>query len=144
MIQPRIASLLIPQIPAPASDYCRLLLEKYSFEFKVRKSRITKVGDFTPHRHKLPLITVNGDLHPYLFLITFIHELAHLEVHLRHGNRAASHGSEWKTLFRDLLQPVLTTEVFPEALVAELQLHMVNPKGFHIFRLTTDSRIEKL
>jgi hypothetical protein len=142
MLPSRIASLLLPQVPASASNYCLQLLEKYRFDFKVRKSRITKVGDFTPHRNKLPLITVNHDLHPYLFLITFIHEVAHLEVHLLHGNRVASHGNEWKRAFCSLMQPVTTTAVFPEALLAELQLHMANPMAstFSDSRLTAALR----
>ena len=46
---------------------------------------------------------MNGDLNPYSFLITTLHEFAHLHTFQQHGNRVNPHGDEWKTNFRKLL-----------------------------------------
>ena len=74
-------------------------------------------------------MSVNRDLNQYQFLITFIHELAHLKVAEDHPRSVKSHGNEWKNAFINLLQPILTEEVFPEPLFSVLRKHMLNPKA---------------
>jgi SprT protein len=123
----KVQSILSVHTPAPALNYCLELWYFYKFDFKLRKSRLTKIGDFTFRKGKIPRITVNQDLHPYMFLTTYIHEVAHLEVHQKFGNRVESHGQEWKNCFKELLNPVLTKEIFPEDLLGGLQTHMQDP-----------------
>jgi SprT protein len=122
-------TLFQQHVPPAAVFYCLELYEQYQFRFTLRKNRVTKVGDFTFRTGHIPRITVNNDLHPYLFLITYIHEVAHLHVHLHHSNRVEAHGSEWKKSFQQLLDPVLTEEVFPDQLLRALRKHMINPKA---------------
>jgi hypothetical protein len=62
-------------------------------------------------------------------LIVYIHEVAHLYVHLKHGNRAEPHGDEWKNAFKLLMEPMLKSTVFPDAILQELTRHMANPKA---------------
>jgi hypothetical protein len=125
----KLTAVLNKHIPSTAVNYCLQLWQSTPFKFKLRKSRQSKVGDFTCKHGQSPQITVNDDLHPYLFLITYIHEVAHLHVHLQHGHRAEAHGEEWKSKFRELLQPVMTSEVFPDKILKGLKRHMVNPKA---------------
>jgi SprT protein len=122
-------ALFEKHVPEAAVFYCLELFEQYQFRFTLRKNRVTKVGDFTFRTGHIPRITVNNDLHPYLFLITYIHEVAHLSVHIKYGNRAEAHGDEWKNSFKDLLDPVLTDEIFPDQLLKALKKHMINPKA---------------
>jgi hypothetical protein len=122
-----INSILKRHVPEASLTYCQNLWSKYRFEFRLRSSRISKVGDFTPRKNQSPLITVNQDIDPYLFLITYVHEVAHHDVHLAHGNRVDGHGSEWKTSFRLLMEPVMNSDVFPDDLLAALQQHMKDP-----------------
>jgi len=127
--QEKVLSTLQLHIPAPAVEYCFNLWLKYRFAFKLRKTRITKVGDFTFRTGHTPLITVNADLHPYSFLITYIHEVAHLEVHTVFGHRVEAHGDQWKETFQELMIPVLNTDIFPEDLLMVLTRHMASPKA---------------
>jgi hypothetical protein len=122
-------ALFEKHVPAEAVFYCLELFEQYQFRFTLRKNRVTKVGDFTYRTGHVPRITVNNDLHPYLFLITYIHEVAHLAVHMKHGNRVDAHGTEWKSNFQELLDPVLREDIFPATLLKALKKHMVNPKA---------------
>lgn len=87
------------------------------------------MGDFTCYPGKVPIITVNHDLDPFLFLITYIHEVAHLDVHLKYGTRIESHGKEWKFAFQQLMEPVLNEDIFPEKLLLGLKKHLRNPKA---------------
>jgi hypothetical protein len=117
-------------IPLSAQPYCKSLREKYSFRFILKRSRLTKLGDFRVNRASGQYsVSVNRDLNPYQFLITFIHELAHLKVAEDHPRSVKSHGTEWKNAFKELLQPVLTENVFPEPLFSVLKKHMLNPKA---------------
>jgi hypothetical protein len=127
--QEQVLSTLQLHIPAPAVEYCFNLWLKYRFAFKLRKSRITKVGDFTFRTGQTPLITVNADLHPYSFLITYIHEVAHLETHTIFGHRVEAHGEQWKETFQELMIPVLNSAIFPEDLLMVLTRHMASPKA---------------
>lgn len=128
MDEQKILTVLQKHLPVPAVSYCFQLWQQHRFRFVLRKGRITKVGDFTYRTGQIPRITVNHDLNPYLFLVTYIHEVAHLEVH-HHFRRAEAHGEEWKNSFRNLLLPMMTSEIFPEELLKGLHRHMVNPKA---------------
>lgn len=129
MTSASISRILTDHVPAAASTYCIQLWERFQFNFKLRKSRLTKVGDFTYYPGKVPIITVNRDADPFLFLITYIHEVAHLDVHVNHGNKVASHGKEWKIAFQQLMAPMLSEEVFPKDLLLGLRKHLRNPKA---------------
>jgi len=120
-------ALFSAHVPAAAVEYCVQLYFTYRFRFSLRKTRITKAGDFTHRQGHAPRITVNDDLHPYNFLITYIHEVAHVDVHQQYGYKVEAHGKEWKAAFQRLLAPMLNTEVFPSALLASLKKHMANP-----------------
>lgn len=100
----------------------------FSFQMKVRFNRSSKLGDFRLNgKDTLPTITVNGDMNPYHFLVTFLHELAHLQVWKAFGRKAKAHGKEWKNAFRELMLPFLSTEIFPDEIQSVLSSHMKNP-----------------
>lgn len=107
-----------------------MLWNETPFQLRITRTRLTKVGDFTSKRSTdHPRITLNHELNPFLFLITYIHEVAHLRVHLNYGNRVDPHGDEWKNSFRQLMQPMLDKKVFPSDILSELERHMDNPKA---------------
>ena len=55
-------------------------------------------------------ITINNDLNKYRFLITLIHEMAHL-VTFKDMPRSKPHGKEWKINFQRLMLPFLHPEI---------------------------------
>jgi len=96
----KIYSILHAHVPDTALHYCCQLWNETPFQLKITRTRQTKVGDFTSKKSiAQPRITLNHELNPFLFLITYIHEVAHLRVHLHHGNRVDPHGEEWKRRF---------------------------------------------
>ena len=123
-------SLLTPYVPSLALPYCVELWYYYQFQFRLSKKRSSKLGDyrFDP-KTKQHLISVNSDLNPYNFLITYIHEVAHCANMNEHGKKAIAHGKEWKTIFRKLLSPLLNEDVFPADVLKVLSHHMKNPKA---------------
>lgn len=117
-------------VPENAIHYCFDLWVTHQFEFKIARKRNTKLGDFryNPQLER-QRITINHNLNRYAFLITYIHEVAHLINLQSNGRRIAPHGSEWKEAFKALMKPLLNDLVFPPDLLARLQRHMKNPKA---------------
>lgn len=109
--------------------YCLQLWREKPFTLKIKKSRLTKIGDFTSKGHSQPQITLNSDLNPYAFLVTYIHEVAHLFVFLNFSRNVEPHGEHWKYAFRRLMSPMLKPEIFPEEILIPLMDHMENPKA---------------
>jgi SprT protein len=125
----RLTSLLTPHVPTAALPYCLQLWQEKPFHFVLRRSRVTKLGDFSCKPGKVPRITVNADSHPFLFLITYVHEVAHLRVHQHCEWRVAPHGYEWKSTFRELCDPMIQLKVFPPDIETALVIHLQNPKA---------------
>ncbi len=127
---PNVLSILSSHIPQPSVAYAHQLWHESPFELKLTRSRQTKVGDFScRHSSANVRITLNHDLNPYLFLLTYVHEVAHLRVFLQYGRKAEAHGQEWKARFQNLLQPLLRESIFPSEILQELLRHMANPKA---------------
>lgn len=120
--------LLIPYVPEGTILYlCRYFSQK-PVEIQISRSRKTKYGDFRPSlNEKLNKITINQDLNPYAFIITLIHEAAHLECWLKYKNRIKPHGIEWKSNFKQLMQPYLELKIFPSEILSALNNYLINP-----------------
>ena len=117
-------------VPLNAAQYCLDLYQRYGFEFKIKKGRKTKYGDykFEP-KQKKHIITINNDLNQYAFLITYLHEVAHQITYQKHKNKVTPHGKEWKNNFKIVLLPILNPQVFPDLLLKTLAHYMLNPKA---------------
>ncbi len=125
-LNPEELRLLEGYFPKNAFDMVVKSFEERRFKLEFCRPRRTKLGDFRPPKDRSSIcrITLNGNLNPYLMLITYIHELAHYQVYVKYGSRTAPHGKEWKEQFQMLMQPYLSDAVFPEDILIELRRHM--------------------
>jgi len=97
---------------------------------KITRGRKSKLGDYRPPiNYSNHRISINHDLNQYSFLITFVHEIAHLNVWETHRNRVAPHGIEWKTEYRKLINVILKNDVFPNDIKEVLKLSIINSKA---------------
>jgi len=104
------------------------ILENHPVEIKITKSRASKLGDYRPPtRKKGHIITINNDLNQYTFLITLVHEIAHMFCWGNYKYRIKPHGKQWKQQFRKLMQPYLTVDVFPEEILNAIIKYISNP-----------------
>lgn len=103
-------------------------LQFYKVHLTVARERKSILGDYR-HRHgaQTHRISVNGNLNTYAFLITLLHELAHLLTFEKWGNRVAAHGKEWKTVFGQLLAHFIQHNVFPDDIKTVLLQSLHNP-----------------
>jgi SprT protein len=108
-----------------------LLIYNYLYEYKVHltitRGRKSVLGDYrhstNRHHHR---ISVNSNLNKYSFLITLIHELAHLLTFNEYGHHVASHGKEWKMLYRRVLEDFIALHIFPEDILKALKKNLHN------------------
>src|ERR1044071_1829719 len=91
-------------LPPNTYDAVLQYLQFYKVHLTVARERKSILGDYR-HRthHANHRISVNGNLNPYSFLVTLLHELAHLLTFEQYGNRIPPHGREWKSIFAKLL-----------------------------------------
>ena len=103
-------------------------LREHKVHLTIARERKSILGDYR-HRthHDNHRISVNGNLNPYSFLITLLHELAHLLTFEQFGNKVLSHGREWKTIYARMLAQFLQHKIFPQDIEAELILSLNNP-----------------
>ena len=120
-------------VPPAAVAYCYTLWQHHSFTLQVTRPRHTKLGDFRAElrRDQQPgfsyTITVNNNLNPSAFLITYLHEVAHLLVHQRVRRMGRPHGPAWQKAFREVMQPVLNETVFPQSILVPLSHYLQRP-----------------
>ena len=123
--------VLVKLIPEKAVDKIADWILHYNFNLKITPTRATKMGDYTaPSKHNRHLITINHDLNQYNFLITLVHEIAHLVTFQKHQliiRTVKPHGIEWKNEFQTLIKPFLNQEIFPADILNSLQAYMQNP-----------------
>lgn len=123
-----LESVLARFIPEAAVPLACDWLRRYPHHIEITGPRKTKQGDFSvrPDRKKHQ-ITVNGNLNPYAFLITLMHELAHLITFMEHGMHVKPHGDEWKNNFKKTLGPFLQLPIFPQDVHHAVHHYLSNP-----------------
>src|SRR6478735_9687490 len=89
-------------LPEGAYEQIAPFFQTHTIHLNVTHDRKSVLGDY---RHPVPdvpyhRISINATLNPYSFLITLLHELAHLTTTVAYGLKASPHGSEWKSEFR--------------------------------------------
>lgn len=115
-------------IPEGSFEDVLYYLQHYKVQLTITRQRQTILGDYR-HAHGAlnHRISVNGNLNPYAFLITLLHELAHLFTYERYGHRVQSHGQEWKNEFGKILVQFLSKELFPADIAQTLTRSLHNP-----------------
>jgi SprT protein len=115
-------------VPADAVDTVVEWIRAYRISVRIKKSRASKYGDYrSPRDGRGHQITINHDLNPYAFLLTFTHEVAHLTCYIKHGSRVYPHGEEWKREFRYLLKGFVERKIFPEDVSHAITRYLVDP-----------------
>ncbi len=123
--------ILSEYLPEAMIDPVFAWVVRHQIHLKITRSRASKLGDYRPpgSRQSYHRITINYDLNPYAFFITFVHELAHLLTHKQYGRMAQAHGMEWKANYRKLMKPFLEKNLFPPDLQRTVYQHLQNIKA---------------
>lgn len=136
--------VLVQYMPAPAAPIIAKWIDYFQCEFKISKNRTTKLGDYRhPFKGNGHKISVNNDLNPYAFLVTTVHEFAHLLTWNEHKNKAKPHGTEWKNNFKRMMNPFFEKEVFPAEIHQTIINYLNNPAASSCTDLTLARALKK-
>jgi len=115
-------------LPAGSFDEVLYYLQHHKVHLTISRKRESILGDYRhAHADKNHRISVNGNLNKYAFLITLLHELAHLFTYEKYGHRVLAHGREWKDEFGKILARFLLHKVFPPDIERALMNTLKNP-----------------
>jgi hypothetical protein len=128
-------------IPEGTFDLVVPYLRNNTVHLTLTRERKSVLGDYRNPTREEPYhrITVNINLNQYSFLITLLHELAHMLTYNHFQHSAPPHGQEWKTQFRHVLIPFIGKHIFPYDVEKALVAYMRNPAA----STCTDSALYK-
>lgn len=123
-------NVLAQYMPPEAAPVIAKWIDYFQCEFKISKSRATKLGDYRhPFKEAGHKISVNNNLNRYAFLVTTVHEFAHLLTWNDHKNKVKPHGEEWKHNFKRMMAPFLEQDIFPSDLHFVITGYLHNPSA---------------
>lgn len=119
---------LASYLPDNSFDEVAILLQQYKVHLTITRQRNSVLGDYRNALHgKNHRISVNGNLNKFSFLITLLHELAHLLAFENYGNKILAHGKEWKLVYSNLLKDFINKKIFPADIEHALYESVRNP-----------------
>ena len=122
-------AILYKYLPSEAVVPCFELIKNLGIYLKIVNERQSRHGDYQRLPNGQHKITINANLNKYRFLMTLIHEIAHLVAIEKYGKQIKPHGNEWKTTYQALMKPFLRPEIFPAELLSYLVIHFQNPSA---------------
>ncbi len=115
-------------LPEGSFEEVSYYLLHYKVQLTITRERQSVLGDYRNsyggNNHR---ISVNGNLNTFAFLITLLHELAHLFTYERFGHRVQAHGKEWKHEFGKVLARFIDKKIFPTDIQQTLIKSLHNP-----------------
>lgn len=118
-------------LPAGTFEQVMPYFKENTIHLTLTRERKSILGDYRRPTIEQPMhrISINATLNKYSFLITLLHELAHMFVFIQYKDKVAPHGMEWKSQFRKMLIPYLGKQFFPADIEAALVSYLNNPKA---------------
>lgn len=125
-----MSKVLLKYIPSEALPLIQYWYNELNFHLRITKTRKTKFGDFRPAFNGKPnRISVNGDLNQYHFLITLVHEIAHVACWEKYNSKVNPHGREWKGIYSNMLREIKEVVPLPTDIKLALKEHLKLPKA---------------
>lgn len=116
-------------LPEGSFEQVAPFFKTHTIHLTVTHERKSVLGDYRNPVKDAPYhrISINANLNPYSFLITLLHELAHMFTFVHFQFKAQPHGKEWKTQFRHILIPFIGKSFFPADVEKALLAYLHNP-----------------
>ena len=130
MDKEQLIPVLQKYLPSGSEHYAADLMSHHKIQLRIKNPRLTKLGDYRPPSNESShRISINRDLNPFSFLITFMHEVAHLVNFEKYGPRVPPHGIEWKREFQLVSTPIIQQNLLPNDVHSALNRYLKNPKA---------------
>ena len=135
--------LLSKYLPSDAVDAVYSLLSTYPVQLKITNPRKRIHGSYRRQTTKSGVhqITVNGDLNSYTFLLTLLHEIAHMYAWI--NQKSKGHDEKWKNCFMQLIRQFIALNVFPEDITTALEQHLLSIKSSDFLDVNLTKTLQK-
>ena len=144
MIKQKPLNDLKENIDAQVYPIINKWIKRFDVTVKIKKNRVTKLGDYSyPNENHGHVITINEGLNHYSFLVTLVHEFAHLLTWVKHRNKVSPHGTEWKQEFKEMMQPIMELNYFPKSITSALNKYLKNAKASSFSDLKLSKELRK-
>ncbi len=122
-------NLLEQFLPPNTFEQVAPFFMSHTIHLTLTHERKSVLGDYRNPVKDAPYhrISINVNLNQYSFLITLLHELAHLLTFIHFKNTVSPHGREWKTQFRHILIPFMGKRIFPPDVEKALLIYIHDP-----------------
>ena len=130
MNKEQLIPVLQKYLPSGSEHYAADLMSHHKIQLRIKNPRLTKLGDYRPPTNESShRSSINRDLNPFAFLITFMHEVAHWVNFEKSGPRVPPHGIEWKREFQVVSTPIIQQNLLPTDVHSALNRYLKNPKA---------------
>lgn len=103
-------------------------ITQYKVHLTITRERASVLGDYRhPYQEKGHRISINGGLNKYAFLLTLLHEIAHLVTFMIYGHKVSAHGKEWKQEYSKILRQFVGKQYMPADIEAAVRDSLHNP-----------------
>jgi len=103
-------------------------ITQYKVHLTITRERQSVLGDYRhPYENKGHRISINGGLNKYAFLLTLLHEIAHLVTFMKYGHSVSAHGKEWKHEYSLILREFVGKEYMPHDVESAVRDSLHNP-----------------
>ena len=116
-------------LPPGTYEQVAPFFKTHTIHLSITHERKSVLGDYRPPFKEIShhRISINGNLNPYSFLVTLLHELAHMLTFIQYGHKVSPHGTEWKNQFKHVLVPFLGKSYFPKDIEHAIYGYLQNP-----------------
>ncbi len=118
---------LAPFLPEGALEVVSKWLPSKGLSITLTNRKSQRLGAFILGRDGQRKIILNVNQTSYSFLITLAHEVAHMQVSVQYGQKAAPHGKEWKEACGKLILEAASILPMPEGVKEAMHLIAANP-----------------
>ena len=125
-----MSGILEKYLPQAAVSAAFELIKTHNVHLKIVNERVTRHGDYRKMPNGQHKITVNASLNKYRFLITLVHEIAHLAAFAKYGRFIKPHGLEWKKNLSNVDVAFFAARGFSESIVALVGKTLQKPESF--------------
>jgi SprT protein len=117
--------ILSPFLPEGAFDLVGKWLQVKDLQIKISSRKGHRLGSYQRDPAGNQKILINRNQDCYSFLITLVHEIAHMQVRMGTRKKIQPHGTEWKLTFGRLLSETAQLPSLPSD-VRGMMLEMAN------------------
>ncbi|WP_341843203.1 SprT-like domain-containing protein [Chitinophaga caseinilytica] len=103
-------------------------ITEYKVHLTITRERQSVLGDYRhPFQGKGHRISINGGLNKYAFLLTLLHEIAHLTTFNNYSHSVQAHGREWKNEYGKILKEFIGKGYLPIDVETAVRKSLHNP-----------------